>query len=123
MERKFVVAIDVDGTILEHKFPDLGKLLPDAKEVINDLYDEGCYIIIWTCRSGFELNEIRTFLDYSCIKYHAVNTNAPFDMIGFMPSPKIFYDLIIDDKNLGGLPDWKTIYKMVIEAKKKFDNE
>ena len=32
-------------------------------------------------------------------------------------SRKLKADLFIDDRNIGGLPDWGTIYRMVTEKK------
>ena len=54
MPRRTILALDFDGTIVEHKFPDIGALKPNVVGVINQLFNEGYYIIIWTCRSGFE---------------------------------------------------------------------
>lgn len=45
---------------------------------------------------------------------HAVNRDYPEEDIahtGF--SRKVKADLFIDDRNLGGLPDWGSIYRMI----------
>jgi len=113
--RPTILAIDFDGTIVSNNFPAIGEPIKDAKEIINTFYEEGYYIIIWTCRGGEELVQVRDFLDNMGIKYHKINENADFDIIGFMPFPKIYCDICIDDKNLGGIPSWKEIYTMVTE--------
>lgn len=110
---KVIIAVDFDGTIVEHKFPEIGELKKDAKEVINKLYDDGYYIIIWTCRAGYQLIDMVNFLKEKEIKYHKVNENAPFEMIGFKPSPKIFANIYIDDANLDSLPEWTKIYRRI----------
>ncbi len=110
---KVILCVDFDGTIVEHEYPDMGELKEGAKEYINKLYDEGYYIIIWTCRAGYPLVDMINFLDDKGVKYHKINENAPFEMIGFKPSPKVFCNIHIDDTNLGGLPEWKDIYRMV----------
>lgn len=46
-----IFAIDFDGTIVEHKYPEIGALKPSAKQVINELYGKGHYIIIWRSRN------------------------------------------------------------------------
>ena len=112
---KLTLAIDFDGTIVKELYPDIGSLLPGAKEYINKLYDDGHYIIIWTCRSeGYEIGVVE-FLDGMNIKYHQVNENelARIEKYG-SDSRKISADIYIDDKNLGGLPNWPTIYEMVL---------
>lgn len=110
--RKFIVAIDFDGTVVEQKFPDIGNLLPFAKEVINKLYDEKYYIIIWTCRYFLEhLIPVIDFLKENNIRYHKINDNS--DEMEFNPLPKIFYDVLVDDRNLGGLKPWKETYKII----------
>ena len=47
-----ILAIDFDGTIVENKFPEIGRLKKDAKWVINKLKEAGCKIVIWTSRDG-----------------------------------------------------------------------
>lgn len=109
-----VIAIDFDGTIVEHEYPAIGKLLPDAEEVINKLYDDGHYIIIWTCRSDdLSINQMIDFLNKEEIHYHKVNENAPYSLIHFSPAPKILAHVYIDDRMVGGLPEWKEIYRLI----------
>ena len=47
-----VLAIDFDGCIVEETYPEIGELRKDAKKIINQLVQDGHYIIIWTCRTG-----------------------------------------------------------------------
>ena len=47
-----ILAIDFDDTIVDSNYPTIVRLREGAKEYINKLYNEGYYIIIWTCRSG-----------------------------------------------------------------------
>lgn len=106
---KRILAIDFDGTIVEHAYPQIGKLMPFAKSAINLLYELNNYIIISTCRGGQELNCARFHLDLMGIKYHKINENAPFEMIGFQPFPKVFANVYIDDLNFGGFPGWQKV--------------
>lgn len=113
MDRRVVIAIDADGTIFEHKYPNIGALKPNAVEVINGLSKE-YYIIIWTCRGGQELEAMRAFLDDNSICYDKINENAPWSLLKFQPFPKVYADIYIDDRNLGGIPeDWLDIYKLI----------
>jgi len=113
-----IIAIDFDGTIVENKYPKIGTLRKGAKAVINRLYDSGHFIIIYTCRGGQQGNEAYQFLKQKRIKFHKFNENAPYEMIKFVPSAKIFADVYIDDKNLGGIPEWKEIERILKEVKK-----
>ena len=116
-----IIAIDFDGTIVEHEFPKIGPLKKNAKVVINRLFDEGHDIIIWTCRTiqdnfkgQFEstLLHVMTFLDREGIKYTSINNNSP--NIDFQPWPKVYANIYIDDRQLGGIPDdWEEIYRII----------
>ena len=45
-----IIAIDFDGTIVEHEFPCIGKPRLNAIKVIKRLIAYGHLIIVWTCR-------------------------------------------------------------------------
>lgn len=103
-----IIAIDYDGTIVEDgSYPYAGVLKPCAKEVINELYSRGHEIIIWTNRSGKELKAALDFLDSEGVGYSCANENVKG--MPFTPKPKIYADVFIDDRSLGGLPNWLTI--------------
>lgn len=110
---KKIIAIDFDGTIVEHKFPAIGMPIIYAKEVINRLFDEGFYIIIWSCRGSFNLLDAYYWLKQNGYKFHKFNENAPIKATNFLPFPKIYANIYIDDANLGGLPEWREIYKII----------
>ena len=47
-----VIAVDFDGTIVEHRYPAIGKELPFAIETLQKLASEGHRLILWTVREG-----------------------------------------------------------------------
>ena len=106
-----IVAVDFDGTIVDHEFPKIGKLKPHVVEVLQRLHSFGCRIIIWTCRDGVYLQEALKFLRTHDIPYDCVNCNIP--EIDFT-SNKIFANYYIDDLNLGGFPGWNEVQKAVL---------
>jgi len=114
---KLIFAIDFDGTIVTNKFPEIGELMPNAKKVINALYSAGHTILVWTCRSFDEhtdasIYDVARFLAKEQIKVNGINVNAP--SVVFNPFPKIYADIYIDDRQLGGIPsDWLEILKMI----------
>jgi len=112
-----IIAIDFDGTIVEHEFPNIGPLMPFAKEAINNLHEQGHYIIIWTCRNMTEPDHpewdqapvpaVMEFLKANGVHFDSINENHP--SMGFwLQSRKIFADVYIDDRNMGGFPGWES---------------
>lgn len=91
------IAVDFDGTIVEHEYPKIGKLKPNAKETINKWYEQGHKIIIWSCRYDEGIQEVIDFLNDNKIKFHTFNKNVDLDD-NFDPYPKIYADLYIDDR-------------------------
>lgn len=112
--KRLTLAIDFDNTIVEEEYPNIGPLRKDAKKYINKLYAEGHYIIINTCRAGQEELEAGHHLYQKGIHFHAINQNQPGRILRFHGDcRKISADFYIDDKNIGGLPEWKEIYELI----------
>jgi hypothetical protein len=103
------IAIDFDGTIVEHKYPDIGKPLPFAFETIKALQKEGHILILWTFRSGKLLDEAVEFCKKNGIEFYAVNKSYPEEKFDESISRKILADIYIDDRNFGGFPGWGVI--------------
>lgn len=111
-----VIAVDFDGTIVEHKYPAIGKERPFACETLRQLAEEGHKIILWTVRSGPLLEEALDWCARRGVTFYAVNSNYPAgSLFAGAPdgSPKIEADLYIDDRNIGELPDWGEIYQRI----------
>ncbi len=107
-----IIAVDFDGTIVEHDYPRIGKPVPFAIDTLKLLQQDREYrLILWSVREGSLLQEAVDYCESKGLKFYAVNRNFPEEEI---PSPrKINADLFIDDKNLGGLPEWGVIYKLI----------
>lgn len=110
-----VIAVDFDGTIVKHRYPSIGEELPFATETLKQLASEGHRLILWTVREGKLLDEAVAFCRERGVEFYAVNRDYPEEEPGKNNhfSRKLKVDLWIDDRNLGGLPDWGTIYEMV----------
>ena len=110
-----VIAIDFDGTIVEHKYPAIGTEIPFAIDTLIKLKEEGHRLILWTVREGRLLEEAVEFCRERGLEFYAVNRDYPEEEKGRNNhfSRKLKADLWIDDRNLGGLPDWGTIYEMI----------
>lgn len=109
MKYKYI-AIDFDGTIVEDRFPDIGPLLPAAKETMQRIKKEGGEITIWTCREGESLQAARSFLIKEQIPFDYLNRNHPALIQRFNNDcRKIGADLYIDDKAMFQAIDWNDI--------------
>lgn len=110
-----IIAVDFDGTIVEHRYPSIGKERPFAIETLRKLAEEGHQLILWTVREGRHLDEAIEFCRSRGLEFYAVNRDYPEEEQEHNArfSRKLKADLWIDDRNLGGLPDWGTIYEMV----------
>ena len=112
-----IIAIDFDGTLVEHKYPEIGREIPFAFETLRRLQQDRHRLILWTVREGRLLDEALAFCRERGIEFYAVNRDYPEEEKGANRhySRKLKADLFIDDRNLGGLPDWGTIYEMVTQ--------
>ena len=108
------IAVDFDGTIVEHRYPAIGPELPFAIDTLKYLCAKRHKLILWTVREGQLLDEAVAYCKNRGLEFYAVNKNYPEEMEtheGY--SRKLQADLFIDDRNLGGLPDWGEIYQML----------
>lgn len=110
-----IIAIDFDGTIVEHKYPAIGQEIPFAIETLRKLRKDHHKLILWTVREGRLLDEAIAYCQGRGVEFYAINRDYPEEEKGQNNhfSRKIKADMFIDDRNLGGLPDWGTIYEMV----------
>ena len=109
-----LIAVDFDGTIVEHRYPEIGKELPFAISTLKRLQEERHRLVLWTVREGKLLDEAVEFCRQRGLEFYAVNANFPEEEA--KPGAacrKLKADLFIDDRNVGALPDWGVIYELV----------
>ena len=112
-----VIAVDFDGTIVEHRYPRIGDELPFAIDTLKRLQKEGHRIILWSVREGRLLEEAVEYCRQRGLEFYAANKDFPEEKEnGNGYTRKLKADLFIDDRNVGGLPDWGVIYRMVHEG-------
>lgn len=118
-----IIAVDFDGTIVEHDYPMIGKEVPYAIDVLRDLHEEeDVQLILYTMRSGIELVKADEYLKSKGITKHWVNENKR--QISWTSSPKVYAHLYIDDAAVGtplikegnnrAYVDWKEIAKLLL---------
>lgn len=114
-----IIAVDFDGTIVEHKYPAIGKEIPYAIKTLKLFQQKGHRLILWTYRAGKELEEAVKFCEDRGLSFHAVNNNYDGEEFDGTYSRKIYADIYIDDRNLLGLPEWEKLYKMLEQEPSK----
>ena len=113
-----IIAVDFDGTVVEHRYPAIGKIRPFAFETLLLLQKKGHTLILWTYRKGTELEAAVDFCSDHGIQFYAVNSNDPYEVWKEDDHRKIYADIYIDDRNLGGIPSWGEIYQMICPEEK-----
>ena len=103
-----IIAVDFDGTIVQDNYPSIGKERPFATQTLRMLQAEGHQLILWTVRKGLQLDEALEWCRERGIEFYAVNKDFPEEdeQQNERYSRKIKVDIFIDDRNVGGLPDW-----------------
>ena len=98
-DKGYVIAVDFDGTCVEHNYPAIGMDVEGAVDVLRELNKHGHRIILNTMRSGQRLEAaVRWFRDRK-IELWAVNRNPEQEQ--WTSSPKVYADIYIDDSALG----------------------
>lgn len=120
-KKNLLIAVDFDGTIVEHKFPEIGPPLPGAFETLRAMLAAGHRLILFTCRedemdaSGRRyLTEAIQFCNERGVKFVSANETLSNDDFRPQGGRKVYADLYIDDRNLGGFPGWEKIKKAVL---------
>jgi hypothetical protein len=107
------IAVDFDGTIVEHEYPEIGKEKLFAFLTLKELNKKGARLILWTFRTGKELEDAVEFCRKNGLEFYAVNKNYPEEVMNETVSRKIDVDIFIDDKNVGGFPGWSEVWQML----------
>jgi|Deesub1362B_J571_1020462.scaffolds.fasta_scaffold02356_6 hypothetical protein len=95
--RPRVVAVDLDGVILEHEgwqgHNSFGRVKDGAIEALSEFRKHGYVIVIWTTRKN--VDEIRRYLEENGVPFDYINEH-PFGPPG--TSRKIWADVYLDDR-------------------------
>lgn len=116
------IAIDFDGTLCKHRFPEIGEDI-GAIEVLKLLIDNGHRLILNTMRCDDTLNDAVEWLSSKGITLWGVNCNR--EQGEWTSSPKVHADMYIDDLALG-IPrileephpyvDWSKVKELLIRC-------
>jgi len=98
-DKSRIIGIDFDGTIVRHEYPQIGATIFMALETIKELIENGHRIILYTMRSGKELEAALKFIRGQGIHLYGINENP--SQKEWTDSPKVYCHIYIDDANLG----------------------
>jgi hydroxymethylpyrimidine pyrophosphatase-like HAD family hydrolase len=107
------IAVDFDGTIVEDRYPSIGKPMTFAFETLQLLKKDGHRLILWTYREGKELQDAVEFCLNNGIEFYAVNKNYAEEIFNEKTPRKLNVDIFIDDRNIGGFLGWGKIYQLL----------
>ena len=98
------ICVDFDGTIVDHRFPEIGLPVPGAVDWMLKWQDAGAKLILFTMRSdggkiGDALSRAVEYLKQNGIELYGVNKNPT--QVHWTSSPKAFGQLYIDDAAFG----------------------
>ena len=106
--RRLILAIDFDGSICQHMYPDIGSEMTGAFAALKRFIAAGDRLILWTCRMPG--NGLEAAIEYC--KDHGVvfeeHNNNVHDH-DYEKSRKIYADIYIDDRMIGGFPGWNVV--------------
>lgn len=98
-DNSMIIAVDFDGTCVEHEYPNVGMDVAGAVDVLRRLNAKGHRLILFTMRSGDKLAAATKWFKDRKIELWAVNENP--EQKEWTSSPKVHADLYIDDSALG----------------------
>lgn len=115
------IAVDFDGTIVEHRYPAIGRERPFATATLRQLMKDGHKLILWSVREGKYLEEAVEWCKERGVRFYSINQFLDEDGNETIEetqgngsfSRKLKVDCFIDDRNVGGLPDWSAIYQII----------
>lgn len=96
--KNLIICVDFDGTCVTHEYPNIGKEI-GATEVLKQLTDKGHKLILFTMRSGKELQDAINWFEKRDIPLFGVNKNP--EQHTWTSSPKPYAHLYIDDAAYG----------------------
>lgn len=118
--QKLIVAVDFDGTIAGRDENHNLVVIPGADTYIRKIRELGHTIVLYTCREGKNQWKAEKFMEDHNIPYDRINANFPGQIALYgHDSRKINADVYVDDKAVGGMPSWETVYNWVVELSHK----
>lgn len=93
------IAVDFDGTCVKHEYPNVGDDVPFAVVVLQSLAKQGHQLILYTMRSGQELQDAEDWFIQRGITLYSSQKDKGQEM--WTQSNKCYAQVYIDDAALG----------------------
>ena len=77
LRNKMTIAVDFDGTIVEHRYPKIGNEIPFAIQTLKKLIQDHHKLILWSVREGELLDEAVEWCRVRGVEFYAVNKDFP----------------------------------------------
>ena len=94
-----IIAVDLDGTLCENKYPDMGAPNIPLIQCLKKCQSNGDKLILWTCRKYEPLQKAITWCKEQGLIFDEINNNLPEILKEWEEDTrKIFADIYIDDR-------------------------
>ena len=94
-----IIAVDFDGTLCEDAYPDMGMPNLYLIQILKKMRTQGKQLILWTCRSGKELEAAVNWCRQFELEFDAVNRNVPENIEKYgTDTRKVYADIYLDDR-------------------------
>jgi hypothetical protein len=104
-----ILGVDFDGTCVTHEYPNIGREI-GAPEVLREFIAHGARLILWTMRSGVELEEAVEWFKSNSLPLFGINENP--EQKKWTTSQKAYAHFYIDDAAVGApLVRQASVYK------------
>lgn len=121
-----IIAVDFDGTCVDHRYPDIGEDAPFATQTLKELAANGHLLILWTMRSGGFLGDASDWFKDRGIPLYGIQKNPT--QAGWSSSPKCYANVYIDDAAFGApmihpegfarpCIDWRRVYAVLVKGR------
>ena len=123
-----LIAVDFDGTCVDHRFPYIGKTVPGAVETLRKLEADGHHLVMYTVRTSGPLRDAaQAWFAENGINLYSIQVDP--EQVSWTDSGKCNAELFIDDKAYGcplieveGFDnpclDWSKVYEYIISKTK-----
>jgi hypothetical protein len=120
-----IIAVDFDGTVVTHEYPNVGSDVPHAVEVLKELVAQGHNLILWTMRSEATLEDAVSWFASAELPLFGINENP--QQKSWTQSPKAYCHVYLDDAALGvplivdlalsdrPFVDWREVRKLLVQ--------
>ena len=115
MRKPGIIAVDFDGTLCaKAQYPRFGKRNDFLFDKLKSMQRQGWKLILWTCRTGKDLEKAITFCSENGLVFDAVNQDIK-TWVGKerAGTGKVYADIYIDDKAVNPLPFDKLPFNLL----------